>query len=160
MLPDVELVARNHREDIKTREFLEMSTQRRADAKRAFRGRGDHQRRFRADIQRNDLRNDSRERFPRVSFRVSLRWQNPKTEANERKPTKESENASRRPHSNIHRRPPRAAACTASPKRRTSVSRVSASGPANAALTSSANSAGVLAAQNTVSTEGCESANR
>ncbi len=29
----------------------------------------------------------------RVSFRVSLRWQNPKTDANRQKPTKELENA-------------------------------------------------------------------
>lgn len=39
------------------------------------------------------LENDPRRRSRRVTFRVSLRWQNPKTEANRRKRTKESANA-------------------------------------------------------------------
>ena len=37
------------------------------------------------------LENDLRMRSRRVSFRVSLSWKDPQTDANRRKPTKESE---------------------------------------------------------------------
>jgi len=79
-----------------------MLTQGPAAAKSAICGPHSHLRQYPGEVWREGLVNISR----RVSLRVSLRWQDTKTDANGRKSTKQDEDAKLQPAQDLHENSP------------------------------------------------------